>query len=135
MLKISPSSFLFALAIIPTSCSPTQILQEADQIISDAFIRNLGVQGVNTSHLKPNKVKLSKSGDVIDLKWSGSTISANMGEGWQNLTSKRSGVYVYNPDGTKHYNLEMDFNRSVYQLDQFDGAWLPSEKGTLIIAR
>ena len=93
------------------------------------------VKKVRSESVKPVQVLLSKSGEKYSLQWSGSTayiLSEDYGE--VKLTNQ-SGRYNYNPGNDKYYNLDLDFEGATYELNQFDGVYLPTEKGKIIVLK
>lgn len=117
------------------SCTQADFNQLANTMLSEATGGILqmkdGVQGSNT-FTKPAKIKLSKSSEVISMRWSGDTPTAIIEGASTKGSQQGNGVYNFNPFGSKHYDLDVDFRKKTYILNQFDGAQLPTERGTII---
>lgn len=116
-----------------TSCSQLELENLANETLSSLLSPSaLSGQTTPTSAVKPAKIRLSKSGETISMRWSGDTPTAII-EGTSTKGSQQgNGVYNFNPFGSKHYDLDVDFRKKTYILNQFDGAQLPTERGTII---
>ena len=95
-----------------------------------ASVENLGSESV-----KPVQILLNKSGEKYSLQWNASTAYIlNEDYGKVKLTNQ-SGSYNYNPGNDKYYNLDLDFEGLTYERNQFDGVYLPTEKGKIIVLK
>ena len=112
------------------SCTESQISQFSSNLVSA-----VGIPATTSvaSTAKPNKIKLSRNGQVIPIRWSGATPYAT--DLYEDETTKgvkqSDGAFWFSPTQSKHYNIYINFTKKTYTLEQFDGAQLPTERGSI----